>query len=268
MSLEAASFPLVPFVNRIRSGVFTFRGREVRLEPNMAGDPSPLHGQGWLSPWRVESAGETGALLSFDHQPGEWPWEYQAEQQFALDEAGLSLILTCRNISEEPMPCGLGQHPYFNCSDATRIDTKVTHAWTIDEHVLPVAKVPANGRFDLRDRAVCGQGLDHGFGGWGGSTRMTDPAWPFDLELSSQMPASSISTRRRAAAFSPPSRSPTPMPRSTRRRRNGRSLACGAGAGRSDEPRYAARRTAQVNARLNRREAATIAAVRRSRRRG
>ena len=67
----------------------------------------------------------------------------------------------------------------------TRIDTQVTHAWTIDEHVLPVAKVPASGRFDLRDRAVCGQGLDHGFGGWGGSARMTDPAWPFDLELSS-----------------------------------------------------------------------------------
>ncbi len=36
--LEAASFPLVPFVNRIRGGGFDFRGREVRLAPNMAGD--------------------------------------------------------------------------------------------------------------------------------------------------------------------------------------------------------------------------------------
>ena len=32
---------------------------------------------------------------------------------------------------------------------------------------------------------VCGQDLDHGFGGWGGTTRLTDPAWPFDIELSS-----------------------------------------------------------------------------------
>ena len=48
--LDAASFPLVPYVNRIRGGRFTFRGREVRLAPNMAGDPSPLHGQGWLNP--------------------------------------------------------------------------------------------------------------------------------------------------------------------------------------------------------------------------
>src|SRR5262245_26800379 len=51
--LDACSFPLVPYVNRIRSGHFTFRGREVRLAPNMPGDPSPLHGQGWLREWNV-----------------------------------------------------------------------------------------------------------------------------------------------------------------------------------------------------------------------
>ena len=53
--LEAASFPLVPYVNRIRGGHFRFRGRDVRLAPNMPGDPSPLHGQGWLGPWTVEN---------------------------------------------------------------------------------------------------------------------------------------------------------------------------------------------------------------------
>ena len=56
--LEAASFPLVPFVNRIRGGCFEFRGRQVRLSPNMPGDPSPLHGQGWTSRWRTESESE------------------------------------------------------------------------------------------------------------------------------------------------------------------------------------------------------------------
>ena len=37
--LDAACFPLVPYVNRIRGGHFCFRGRDVRLAPNMAGDP-------------------------------------------------------------------------------------------------------------------------------------------------------------------------------------------------------------------------------------
>src|SRR3990170_1598730 len=121
--LEAASFPLVPYVNRIRGGRFDFRGREVTLAPNMAGDPSPLHGQGWLASWQVESESSSETVLSFRHSPGEWPWEYRAEQHFELDEAGLSLRLICRNLSDEPMPCGLGQHPYFHCGPETRLDT-------------------------------------------------------------------------------------------------------------------------------------------------
>jgi len=183
--LELASFPLVPFVNRIRDGRFTFRGRQVTLRPNMAGDASPLHGQGWLGHWHPGDCGDQDAWLQFVHEPGEWPWRYEASQLFALDERGLSLALICRNMSDEPMPCGLGQHPYFPCTSATRIDTEVETAWEIDEQVLPVRQVPAQGRFDLHDRPVCGQNLDHGFGSWSGSTRLADPAWPFELTMSS-----------------------------------------------------------------------------------
>ncbi|MFC7538039.1 aldose 1-epimerase [Sphingomonas sp. GCM10030256] len=172
--LDMASFPLVPFVNRIRGGRFTFRGREVRLQPNMVGDVSPLHGQGWLGRWTLESCGNQDAELRFVHEPGEWPWRYDALQVFALDESGLSVRLMCRNLSHEPMPCGLGQHPYFPCNERTVIDTTVGCAWEIDEHVLPIAKVPAAGRFDLRNRKVCGQGLDHGFGAWSGSASISE----------------------------------------------------------------------------------------------
>lgn len=180
-----ASFPLVPFVNRVRDGSFTFRGRRVTLARNLLPDPSPLHGQGWLAAWEVERAADDGAELVYRHPPGEWPWAYEARQIFALDEAGLVLDLTCTNRSDEPMPCGLGQHPYFPCTPRTRIDTRVESVWEIDERVLPIGKLPATGRYDLADRAVCGQGLDHGFGGWGGRAVITDPALPFRIEMSS-----------------------------------------------------------------------------------
>ena len=183
--LDADCFPLVPYVNRIRGGAFTFRGRTVHLGANMAGNPSPLHGQGWLNPWQVESADVASAVLTYDHSPGEWSWSYRAEQHFALDDRGMSARLTCSNTSDEAMPCGLGFHPYFPCGPETRLDTHVECAWTVDEHVLPVAKVPAEGRYDLKERLVCGQGLDNGFGGWGGEARMTDPGWPYELALSS-----------------------------------------------------------------------------------
>ena len=183
--LEAASFPLVPFVNRVRGGSFSFWGRTVSLEPNMAGDPSPLHGQGWLNPWVVEESGEDFVTLSYHHEASEWPWAYSARQEFRLDGPVLDLALTCRNDSRELMPSGLGQHPYFPCTAQTRLDTEVGFAWTIDAQVLPVAKVPATGRYDLRDRLICGQDLDNGFEGWSGRVVMNDPDWPYELELSS-----------------------------------------------------------------------------------
>jgi aldose 1-epimerase len=164
--LEAACFPLVPFVNRIRGSRFSFRGREVALKPNMAGDASVLHGQGWLGAWQCLYSDGQQAELVFEHPAGEWPWTYEARQFFALDVRGLTVRLSCLNTSPEPMPCGLGQHPYFPCDAETVLDTVVACAWEVDEQVLPTEKVPATGRFDLRQRRICGQGLDHGFSGW------------------------------------------------------------------------------------------------------
>ena len=151
----------------------------------MAGDPLPLHGQGWLHAWAVEEVGERTAVLSYRHEAGEWPWDYEARQAFVIDENGLSVRLTCRNSSAEAMPCGLGQHPYFPCSPQTRLDTRVGNAWTVDEQVLPVERVPAQGRYELKNRRICGQNLDNGFGGWGGEARISDPNWPFEVRLSS-----------------------------------------------------------------------------------
>ena len=183
--LDAASFPLVPYVNRIRDGCFDFRGQQIRLQPNMRGDPNPLHGQGWLAPWQVEAPGPVEATLYYRHEAGEWPWTYESRQHFRLDDAGLETAITCRNISDAPMPCGLGIHPYFNCGPQTRIRTAVTDVWTVDDKVLPVDKVPAAGRYAIGDEPVCGRDLDNGYDGWGGDALFTDPDWPFDIVLSS-----------------------------------------------------------------------------------
>jgi aldose 1-epimerase len=183
--LDCGCFPLVPFVNRIRGGRFRFRGRDVTLSPNLSGDPSPLHGQGWRKAWHVVRQTGSEAELGFRHAPGEWPWAYEARQTFALEADGLSASLACTNASDSTMPCGLGLHPYFDCGPETILDADVGCCWTIDEQVLPVERVSAEGRFDLRRRRICGQDLDHGFGQWSGRARIDDPGLPFAIELSS-----------------------------------------------------------------------------------
>src|SRR3546814_5381610 len=93
---------------------------------------------------------------------------YEARQEFSLGEQVLHATLCCRNVSDRPMPCGLGFHPYFPCSTGTLLQTAVSHVWTIDENVLPVERVAATGRYALDGGTVCGRGLDNGYDGWSG----------------------------------------------------------------------------------------------------
>lgn len=183
--LGGGCFPLVPFANRIRGGAFVCNGRTVRLAPNMKGDKSPLHGQGWHGAWRVEGADTAHARLAWDHAAGEWPWNYRASLDYRLDDDGLEVILGCENRSDAAMPCGLGLHPYYPCDPDTRLDTEVAAAWTIDADVLPVASVPAEGRYSLSDRAICGASLDNGFDGWNGDAQLSWPRRDLSLRLTS-----------------------------------------------------------------------------------
>lgn len=190
-------YPLVPFSNRVRDGRFTFRGREVRLSPNLSPQKHPLHGQGWRGAWRVASAEAARAELVFDHPPGEWPWAYQARHGFELDEGGLTMTLSCRNDSPEPMPCGLGFHPYFPASADTVLSTSVTSVWTIDDEVMPVALEPAVGHYSLHERQVHGVDLDNGYEGWSGEAELRWPSRGLTVRISSP-------EARRFQVYAPP----------------------------------------------------------------
>ncbi len=174
--LQAGCFPLVPFCNRVRSGRFRFGGREIVLAPNLPPQPHPLHGQGWRAAWRVAKHSGVVAELVYAHHPGEWPWAYEARQRFTLTPDALEIVLSCRNLSAEPMPCGLGLHPFFVADAQTVLDAAVETVWTVDDEIMPVAEQPAIGRYDLRDRRISGAALDNGYGGWSGEARITWPA--------------------------------------------------------------------------------------------
>ena len=184
--LQSASYPLVPFSNRVRDGRFTFRGREVRLSPNLPPQKHPLHGQGWRGAWSATAATEAAAELRFDHAPGEWPWAYEAVQRFELDATGVTIVLSATNRSAEPMPCGLGLHPYFPSNPQTVLDVETTAVWTIDEEVMPVERQEPVGRYDLRRRRIDGADLDNGYEGWSGAATISWPDRGLALRFSSQ----------------------------------------------------------------------------------
>lgn len=113
--LDSASFAMVPFCNRIAGSSFTFGGRSVRLAPNHPAQPGEpaLHGFGWTSAWRADRIEAAGARLVLDCAAGDWPWRFRAVQDFALSADGVEMKLSIENLADEPMPAGLGFHPFF-----------------------------------------------------------------------------------------------------------------------------------------------------------
>ena len=131
----------------------TFRGRDVRLAPNMAGDPSPLHGQGWLAPWQVEHRSDArGRAAASSIRPANGRGLMKRGSFSRSTKAACDAASPAATRRTSRCPAGSASIPISTAGPTTRIDTGVNHVWTIDEHVLPVDEVPATGRFDLADR--------------------------------------------------------------------------------------------------------------------
>jgi aldose 1-epimerase len=179
-ALLAASFPLVPFCNRIPNGRFTFEGREVVLPPNLGDHPHALHGQGWRAAWTIEKAEGAEAVLSYDHAPGDWPWTYRAEQRFTLSETGFRVELSVTNTSDTAMPAGLGFHPYFPAREGETLTAANDGVWMIDADVLPtVHHAGVWGPDWARGAGVAGHDLiDHCYTGWNQRAVLSAPGGP------------------------------------------------------------------------------------------
>jgi len=173
--LESACFPLVPYANRIAGGRFGFGGRDVALPLNFGDHPNTLHGFGWHRPWEVAQAGPDRIRLVHAHDGSNgWPWRYRAEQTMELDENGLRLTLTLVNKAIEPMPAGIGLHPYFVCPPGTRLRFDAQRVWLTDAVQIPdrSAQVGHFGDWASGTSIAEADFVDHSYEGWGGKAML------------------------------------------------------------------------------------------------
>ncbi|KMS56280.1 epimerase [Novosphingobium barchaimii LL02] len=182
--LETASFPLVPYANRIAGGRFTFAGAEHVLPSNFAGFVHPLHGLGWVKRWDVTEATSASAAITCSHLADEhWPWSWSATQHFSLDGAGLNVSLELINTSAEAMPSGLGQHPYFVRGVAQKLAFSAAGVWENDEAMIPVQTLPAEAFGDFAQGHVPDNHrlIDNCYFGWRGEAQ-----WGAEISLHSR----------------------------------------------------------------------------------
>jgi len=187
--MDTASYPLVPFSNRIANGLLAFGDEIIRLHANWPGVRHPMHGDGWAQAWDVMHHDRRSAELAYVHDRGAgaagWPFRYRARQRFMLDEAGLAVGLSIENLEDRPVPAGLGLHPFFVRDPDTELACRLSGVWRTDPEVLPLQRVPIPPEWDFRrSRRVEGIGLDHCFDGWDGEATVTWAARGLRLVLS------------------------------------------------------------------------------------
>jgi aldose 1-epimerase len=184
-----ASFPLVPYSNRIRDGRFTFAGRAVSQARNRPPDRHPLHGHGWQAAWRPTDVTADTAVLEYHHPADAWPWPYRAVQRLALTPRHLTVELALTNEADTPMPAGLGHHPYVPRTPRTTLTAAVERIWLTDVEIMPTALVaPEPGRDPRVGLAVDTQALDNCFTGWGGRAVVTWPERHAELTIAAGPP--------------------------------------------------------------------------------
>jgi aldose 1-epimerase len=188
-ALDTACYPLVPFSNRVKAGCYTFGGREFHMQPNLPGHPHPLHGHGWRAAWQVTEQDGHSAVLIFRYAGPDFPSAYTARQQFELSTHALRVTLALENTGPDPMPCGVGLHPFFPKPEGTRLQARLRTVWLATDDVIPVARVDTPERWDFsRIRALGDVVLDHCFGGWDKSAVIEWPALGLSLRITAEGP--------------------------------------------------------------------------------
>lgn len=195
-------FPLLPFANRIGGARFTWRGRDYALARNFGDSPHAIHGLGWQSAWAVTHVAPNAATLALHHDATgtsarNWPFAFEAVQEFTLDRDGLAVTLRLINRCATQAPAGLGWHPYFPRDPAPTLRFRADGVWRNDAAMLPVTHGPVPAEWDHTEGRPAGAAvLDNCFTGWDGVATIDGPGFSLGIQADA--------TLRHLQVYTPP----------------------------------------------------------------
>jgi aldose 1-epimerase len=200
--LTLASFPLVPYSNRIGNARFDWNGQTVHLAPNFSPEPHAIHGIGWRRPWQAELVEAHRCILTLEHEGDEhWPFAFTALQSFVVGDGALIIRSTAINRADEPVPLAFGHHPYFDQQGAS-LRFNATSLLMNGEDALPMDGIDPDGQCDFSEAAaVAGRDIDHCYADWDGYAEIRWDDRPLALEIRSDMKAAVVYIPLGGAAF-------------------------------------------------------------------
>lgn len=123
---QLSMFPMTPFAGRVENAGFTWRGKTYELTPH-TDEPHALHGTGWLAAWNVAAQTECSVLL--EHEGVQGPLAHLSRLEYRLGEKGLTTELSVTSRADEPLPFGIGLHPWFKRPGAKDMRFSARRFW-------------------------------------------------------------------------------------------------------------------------------------------
>ena len=183
-------YVLVPWSNRISGRGFSFEGQFHPLTPNFAGEPCPIHGDGWLSAWSIASADDR--FVRLEHvADGPGPYRYTASLEYTLDPNGMKIRLAATNRAPVALPFGLGFHPWLPRTPATLLMAPAKSVWLENARHLPTERVAVADRpeWDFASfRSLPHDWINNGFVGWNGRATILWEDRALALDVHAQPP--------------------------------------------------------------------------------
>jgi aldose 1-epimerase len=183
---------LVPWSNRISGGGFHFNGRFRPLAPNVSGEPFPIHGNGFSSHWGTGRTTADSAELSL-RSDGPGSFRYEAHASYSLTAGALTVQLSVRNVGPEPLPFGLGFHPWIVRGARTQLRARAERVVLERSDHLPAGEswVAARPEWDFAGpRGLPSAWINNAFLGWDGRAQVLWPERRLKLDIEAGRPLS------------------------------------------------------------------------------
>lgn len=137
---------LAPFPNRLRDGKYSFEGVEYQFPVNEPARNNALHGFVMDKPFEIveESAFSVALEYRYDGGFAYFPFPFLLRVTYSLSAAdGFTAFFEMKNTGSDPMPAGLGWHPYFrlgDSADALFLQLPAAEQVLVDERMIPTGE--------------------------------------------------------------------------------------------------------------------------------
>lgn len=150
--LYSSSF-LFPFPNRLADGHYQIDGKTYHFPCNDFGNPNALHGFIHDRKFDVleQSPGMLKAGYTYTGELEYFPFPFMFRCTYVLEPSAITIRISVTNIGTEPMPFGIGWHPYFYVEES--VDNAGMSLPHVEQHELgqysrPTGKVSEYSLFN------------------------------------------------------------------------------------------------------------------------